>query len=129
MYKRQAEDYLAQHLDEIERVAQQKVYDLGYDYPVQAQMVRMWFPTKSYESVTLPAGEYDALRITIGSAQGKNWWCVLYPPLCIPAAQEDKQLDDVLNEEQLEIVQSNPKYEVRFQLLEWWDQLLQLFQA
>ena len=81
----------------------------------------MYFPTRQYESVTLPAGEYDALRITIGEAKGKNWWCVLFPALCLPVAEDSAQLSDVLSSGQLDVVQGN--YEIRFKAVEWYEQL------
>ena len=81
----------------------------------------MYFPTRHYESVTLPAGEYDALRISIGEAKGKNWWCVLFPALCLPVAENGAQLSDVLSSSQLDVVQGN--YEIRFKAVEWYEQL------
>ena len=60
----------------------------GYDYPVTAQLTQSWFPTKEYEGFALPAGNYTALRVTIGEGEGQNWWCVAFPPLCLGAASE-----------------------------------------
>ena len=105
-------------LPELEAAAQQRVYDEGYDYEVHATLVNMYFTTRQYEAVTLPAGFYDALRITIGSGQGHNWWCVVCPPMCVSAATQAAELSDVLEPEQEEIVTSPQKYEVRFKLVE-----------
>lgn len=58
------------------------VAEENYDYPVTAAVTTCWFPDKTYGDVTFPAGNYEALRIEIGSAKGHNWWCVLYPSLC-----------------------------------------------
>ena len=93
-------------LPELEAAAQQRVYDEGYDYEVHATLVNMYFTTRQYEAVTLPAGFYDALRITIGSGQGHNWWCVVFPPMCVSAATQAAELSDVLEPEQEEIVTS-----------------------
>ena len=78
----------------------------GYNYSVTAELTTDYFPIKSYGDVTLPAGEYEAFRIEIGNAEGKNWWCILYPPLCFVDASygyvpEDskKMLSDVLSED------------------------------
>lgn len=87
-------------------VAKQVIAEHGAVYDVKAELTRDYFPVKSYGDVTLPAGEYDAFRIQIGDADGKNWWCVLYPPLCfvdvtygyVPDASK-KQLENVLDEE------------------------------
>lgn len=123
----QVEESAREHLDEIQEIAQEEVYNAGYSYPVRAELVNMPFDTRTYGEITLPAGEYDAVRITIGNAEGHNWWCVLYPPLCIPAAEPQKQVEQVLDENQTKVVESNPKYEVRFAIVEWWEQLKQLF--
>ena len=63
-------------------LAQEIIRENGYDYSVTAELTTDYFPVKSYGDVTLPAGEYEAFRIKIGEAEGKNWWCILYPPLC-----------------------------------------------
>ena len=64
------------------------VEEQGYDYPVSARLEDCWFPTKEYEDFALPAGNYTALRVTIGEGKGQNWWCVAFPPLCLGAASE-----------------------------------------
>ncbi len=103
--------------------AQQRVYDEGYDYPVNAELTRMYFTTRTYDAGTLPAGMYDAVRITIGEGAGKNWWCVVFPPICVPAAAEHKELTDVLDEDQVDIVTRPQKYEVKFKIVELWEGL------
>ncbi len=60
----------------------------GYDYPVTARLEECWFPTREYDGFALPAGNYTALRVVIGEGQGRNWWCVAFPPLCLGAASE-----------------------------------------
>jgi stage II sporulation protein R len=70
------------HLSEVEAIASQVVKDSGYDYPVHASVGRFDFPDRQYGEVELPAGTYEALRLEIGAAEGANWWCVLFPPLC-----------------------------------------------
>lgn len=110
-------------LPEIQAAAQQTVYDEGYDYEVNAYLTNMYFTTRIYDSGTLPAGMYDAVRITIGTGQGKNWWCVVFPPICVAAAGDHKELTDVLDEEQVDIVTEPQKYEVRFKLVELWEGL------
>ena len=75
--REEAEAAAAQSLPSLQAAAEDEIRQAGYGYSVQAEITRMYFPTRHYESVTLPAGEYDALRISIGEAKGKNWWCVL----------------------------------------------------
>ena len=119
--KRQAERQTAQLLQRFQRVAEQTVRENGGSDPVQVSLERAVFPTRTYGSVTLPAGEYDALRVVIGKGDGKNWWCVMFPPLCLPAAEKGTQLSDVLDEEALTLTAQQPQYELRFWLLEQWE--------
>lgn len=119
----EAERYVANNLDAITQTAQQVIYNEGYDYQVNAEIVNMFFDTRRYEDFTMPAGRYEALRITIGDANGHNWWCVLYPPLCIPAAEPEQELEENLTEEQCELVGDSPKYDVRFAFVEVWESL------
>lgn len=75
--------YIKENLDAIEAAAEEIVREEGYDYDVRAEFGVSWIPEKTYGSVTFPAGNYEALKILIGKAEGHNWWCVLYPPLCL----------------------------------------------
>ncbi len=86
-YQTQAEALqgIAARLGEVERVACATLARHGYNYKARAFVKREQFPTRVYEGVTLPAGEYDALIIELGKGQGDNWWCVVYPPLCFVA--------------------------------------------
>lgn len=109
-------------LPQLQAVAQQCVYDAGYTHPVSAELSQEYFTTREYDSGTYPAGVYDALRIVIGDGAGRNWWCVLYPPLCVSAAVEAPTAEEVLTDTQLAVVEA-PPYEVRFKLVEWWESL------
>lgn len=120
-------------LPELEETARRRVRSEGYDYEVHASLVDMYFTTRRYETVTLPAGMYDALRITIGEGTGKNWWCVVFPPMCVSAATQHAELSDVLDPAQEDIVTRPEKYEVRLKIVEvlenlgnqlrqWWDE-------
>lgn len=75
----------------------------------------------------MPAGNYDALRITIGEGAGHNWWCVMYPPICLPAAEEKQELSDVLDDGQLQIVENEPQYEIKFKFVEIYESIAQFF--
>ncbi len=96
--------------------AQNAVYSYGYDYPVSVTLGDAWFETREYEDFTLPAGTYDALRINIGDAQGKNWWCVMFPALCVPTATATPH--NSFSEDTEKIVTEPQKYEVRFKAVE-----------
>lgn len=108
-----------QSLEKIRLSAQQTVFDNGYDYEVKAEITNMYFNTRHYDSVTMPSGDYDALRITIGKSQGKNWWCVMYPALCIGAATNLDELKENTTQEEYNILDSKGKYEYKFLLLEY----------
>lgn len=96
-----------EHLQEIQNIAQDVVDTFGHGEQVRAELVRTYFPVKSYGDCTFPAGNYEALRITIGKASGRNWWCVLYPSLCfvdtvhgvVPESSKE-ELKNVLTEEE-----------------------------
>lgn len=93
----------------------------GYDYAVEVELCEMYFTTRQYETVTLPAGRYDALRVTIGEGAGRNWWCMVFPPMCVSAAVEHTELSEVLDEEQMDIVEHPQQYEVRLKVVEWFE--------
>ena len=84
----QAQAALEGHLNTLAASGRAVVEEQGYDYPVSARLEDCWFPTKEYEDFALPAGNYTALRVTIGEGKGQNWWCVAFPPLCLGAASE-----------------------------------------
>ena len=118
-----------ENLGTLTRIAEDEVKRQGYDYPVTVKVERTYFGTRVYDNVTMPAGEYEALRVLIGSAEGKNWWCVMFPPMCLPAAeggeglqQENEKLEDVLDQKEMDIVTSPEKYELRFKTVEWFEE-------
>lgn len=78
----QARLLVADHMSEIQKVVDKTIADRGYSYPAEVYFGRVEFPTKQYGSYVYPAGDYEALRVRIGKAEGQNWWCVLFPPLC-----------------------------------------------
>lgn len=113
-----AESNAQSSLELVRSIAEEEVREQGFDYPVSAELCNMFFDTRRYDGVTMPAGRYDAVRITIGEAKGHNWWCVLYPPMCLPAAQPRQELEEALSESEVELVTSEPKYEIRFACVE-----------
>lgn len=122
----EAQENAAGHLKLIEQIATETLKERGCNDPVSAEITRMYFDERVYGDITMPAGEYTALRVEIGEAQGHNWWCVMYPPLCIPAAceetvEDDKKTEDVFfDEEQQDIIYNPRKYRVRFAI---WDKI------
>ncbi len=110
---------LTPQLEKLELAAENTVKENGFDYDVSVTLSREFFTTRTYENVTLPAGKYLAVRVVIQKGEGQNWWCVMFPSLCLPAAKVDTQIDDVLNENGVRIVEKNPRYEPRFKIVEW----------
>ncbi len=112
----------------LQQTAEKTIAENGYTYPVTVSLCKMYFSTRVYEDITMPAGTYDAVRIEIGEGAGKNWWCVVYPPMCIRSAVREQTLDDVLDSRQMSIV-SGEGYAVRFKLVEVFQWLLNRFQS
>lgn len=104
-----------ENIGEIENEAQKVVAYYGYDYDVDAYVTKEYFNTRVYEGFTLPAGMYDSLKIEIGEAKGHNWWCVMFPTVCVTGCVDD--LGESLNDNELEFVRSN-NYIVRFKAVE-----------
>lgn len=124
----EAERIARDNLESLRAVAQREVYANGYGYQVKAEVVNMYFNTRYYERYTMPAGMYDALRITIGSGEGHNWWCVMYPSICISSAVEtDKRVEDTFSQNQQEIVKGN-EYQYKFKVVEIFEKIVSLFE-
>lgn len=107
-------------IPQLRAAALDEIHTRGFDYDVEVSLENVFFHTRQYDTITLPAGRYDALQIRIGSAQGKNWWCVLFPSLCVPSAT-NVSLDDVMNPEQMELIQNAGHHEVKFKVVEWYE--------
>ena len=127
----EAAQTLADHLTQLAEAGAEVVAQEGYDYPVSASLEETWFPTKEYEDFSLPAGRYQALRIVIGEGEGRNWWCVVFPPLCLGSVSESTQetaLEAGLDERQVSLLTGESEgYVVKFKALELWDQLKGIF--
>lgn len=116
--KAEAMKLVGEHIEEIQATAEKTVRANGYDYPVSATLTNCYFPTKDYDTFTLPAGNYDALRVTLGSGEGKNWWCVLFPEICLGAATD---FSGVLDESAEEIVTEPQDFKVKFKIVELYE--------
>ncbi|MGM9592769.1 MAG: stage II sporulation protein R [Candidatus Onthomonas sp.] len=120
----QAETALRGSLDDLARAGQEIVEQAGYDYPVRVELTTSYFPTREYTDFSLPAGYYRALRVEIGAAEGHNWWCVVYPPLCSVGVTEAEPASLGLTQDQLSLItQEDSEYVLRFQCAEWWGEL------
>ena len=111
-------------MDRIEETANEVLAEAGMPYQAKAELTEMYFTTREYErngsTFSMPAGRYQALRITLGSGEGHNWWCVAYPPMCIDAAVEGQAA--VVEREILDLGQT-PVYKPKLALVEWVESL------
>ena len=119
-------------LPRLAAAGRQVVEEQGYDYPVTAELTRSWFPTKDYTDMSLPAGNYTALRIVIGEGGGQNWWCVVFPPLCLGSVSE--QVDEaaqagLFTQEQVSLITGESGgYVVKFKAMELWEEFKKMWE-
>lgn len=113
-----------EHLNDILTVAQKEVFNNGYHYTVRGEITNMYFNTRTYSKFTIPSGQYDALRITIGEGEGHNWWCVMYPSFCMGESSDLENSNLADNEKELI---SGDDYKIKFQVVEWFEKLKELF--
>ena len=119
-----AEMKIVESQDRLLEVAKNVIKDEGYDYKVRIEIGQEYFNTRTYDTITLPAGQYRAVRIIIGEGAGKNWWCVMFPPLCLPGATEESEIDAVLTDGESKLVKSDPKVDARFKIVEVFEKIL-----
>lgn len=103
-----ARSYINDNIDRIEAVSEEVIKENGYDYPARAKLSVTFIPQKSYEDLTLPAGNYEALNITLGRGDGHNWWCVIFPQLCL-IGEEDSSHKIVLKSKIKEMMKRQQK--------------------
>ena len=105
-------------LPQLVAAAQDELAKYSSSQTVSACVTRMYFNTRTYEGFTMPAGEYQAVRFTIGEGRGHNWWCVLFPQMCLPPAFAQPEQPPQFSSAQLRVLSARPQYEPRFALLE-----------
>jgi len=121
-----AERKASEHLDDFTRIANRVIKENGFDYTAQVSLGDCFFETRHYDTFSLPAGNYRSLIIKLGRAEGKNWWCVVFPSVCIPAAA-DSSLRDSVSEESAQIAEQSDKYIVKFKAVEIYEKLRNWF--
>ncbi|MGN1298604.1 MAG: stage II sporulation protein R [Candidatus Scatovivens sp.] len=115
------------NLEDLKLIAENTIKDKGLNYPVTIEIGNFYFPTKHYGNISFPAGYYDGLKIKIGNADGQNWWCSLFPPLCftdvssgIIDEESEENLKSNISEEEFSVVSStNGVYKLKFKLIEF----------
>lgn len=124
----EASSQLCAHLQTLTQTARETLAQEGMDYSATAQMTEMYFPTRDYGEFRLPAGRYRTLRVTLGTGEGKNWWCVVFPSLCLPAADEESALM-TLPEGERRALEIGDGVEVKLKAVELWEALRELFRG
>ncbi|MDI3310228.1 MAG: stage II sporulation protein R [Thermoanaerobacterium sp.] len=121
---KESEKIIKKNIPYIQKIAQDTIYANGKDYGVKVMYGRFDFPTKYYGTIMLPAGNYNALKIVIGKGEGKNWWCVMFPPLCfiditygLTSDETKKELSRFLSEDELSMIETE-KPQVKFKVVE-----------
>lgn len=126
-----ADDAEKKILPETERLRQAAltiIHEEGFDYDVSVTVGNEYFSTRTYDnSVTLPAGYYTAVKVIIGAGVGKNWWCVMFPPMCLPAAEAECDISDVLTGDEAELVENGEKYQFKFKIVELYENFIRKF--
>ena len=126
--KEEAIKIVKEHIADFENIAQTVVFENGFNYAVNIEIGKFDFPTKTYGDVSFPSGYYDALRVKIGEAEGQNWWCVMFPPLCfvdvtsgIIPEESKENLEENLDSESYNLISNNEDdigLNIKFKLIE-----------
>ncbi len=129
--KENALEYFKDSREDLLKTANEALLQNGCNYNAEITLGTEYYTTRQYGNLTFPAGEYMSLRVVLGEGEGQNWWCVMFPPLCIPVAgdieTDENKTADILTPGGEEIVSSNGKYIVKFKLLEIYEELIQNF--
>lgn len=124
--KLEAEQLTSENLQSIANIAKRVIVNNGYGYEVTCQIADVYFDTRTYENVTMPSGTYRALQIKIGKAEGKNWWCVMYPSLCVGSCTNYNALEEKLSERECDTL-INEKTQYKFKIVELYEMFISLF--
>ena len=105
-----------------EKIANNVIAQKGFNYTAKAFLEESYFDTRVYDDFTLPAGYYPSLIIKLGKAEGKNWWCVVFPSVCIPAASKG-DLSDSVKEPSAKVAKQSERYVMRFKTVEIYEKI------
>ena len=108
------------NIKQLEETALKVIKSRGYNYTIKAYTTKEYFNTRVYDGFTLPAGIYNSLMLEIGQGKGKNWWCVMFPSVCISGCTDD--FSEVLSDEEIKLIEED-KYIVRFKVIEIYEKL------
>ena len=124
--KEEAINILMENILLLEETANKELFENGFDEKACVSIEKTFFPTRQYENVTLPAGMYDSLLVEIGEAKGKNFWCVMFPSMCIPMAQDEDKLCEVLTLDEYEITSNPQKFKIQWKTAEIFEKIRNL---
>ena len=130
--KENAKEHFESSKEILLKTAKKTLKENGFNYNVKITLQEEYFNTRTYGNLTFPAGQYTALKIVLGEGEGKNWWCVMFPPLCVPAAdglETNETTADYLTQSGEKIVNGGEKYIVKFKFLEIYEELRDKFNA
>lgn len=113
----QAKAVTVENLKQIKALANKTLSEAGFNYTAEVMVGTVLFNTREYENFTLPAGEYEALKIILGEGKGENWWCVMYPKVCISMCG-GSEYEEVLDEKQNKIINNKKEYKIAFRFIE-----------
>ncbi len=119
----EAVEKISPEISFLEETANAVLRENGFNYNAEVTVTKEYFATRQYEDITLPAGEYTALKVVLGEGEGQNWWCVMFPPLCLPAASDISDEYCVFSDDSAKVVSGNSRYAVRFKIVEWWEEI------
>ena len=119
-----AQSVISENLDGIRSAASRRAEGRR----VSVALGNEYYPTREYEGFTLPAGRYRSLRVTLGEGGGHNWWCVVFPPLCVSAAEQSSALE-AMSEPDRALITASDGYELRLRVVELWGELLNFLEA
>ena len=124
--KENAKEHFESSKEILLKTAKKTLKENGFNYNVKITLQEEYFNTRTYGNLTFPAGQYTAIKVVLGEGEGKNWWCVMFPPLCVPAAdglETNETTADYLTQSGEKIVNGGEKYIVKFKLLEIYEEL------
>ena len=114
------------NIDEINKIANNLLKQQGFDYKAQVSVGDRYFETREYDDFTLPAGTYKSLIVDLGAAEGKNWWCVVFPCVCVPSSC-GASLSDSVSEQAADTAENAPKYQIKFKSMEIYEDIKRIF--
>ena len=119
-----AEAAAEENINLLQRTAEDAIRDFGSKSQVTVSVGDAWFSNREYDDFTLPAGTYKAVRVVIGNGSGHNWWCVMFPAVCLPAASDGgKDISSVLTEDETDVVKNSDKYVAKFKVVELYEDI------